>query len=414
MDSHEEIYLDHAGTAPLDPRVLAAMQPYLTTEFGNPGSFHTTGRKAKEAVDDARDLIAKILHCKAEEIVFTAGGTEANNLAILGITRAYRGKWQMANSTSSGYDLITDTVEHHSVLHPIEHLVKKEGATATFIGVDRFGLVDPQKVFDAITEQTVLISVMYANNEIGTIEPVAEIAKKIQEWKAAHGRQPNELPYFHVDACQAAGALSLDVKAIGCDLMSMNAAKVYGPKGVGFLYIRSGIRPEPIMFGGSGQEWGLRPGTENVPAIVGLAAALKIAEDEKEKENARLIALRDKLIAGILKIPKTRLNGHPTQRLPNNANISILDIEGEAMILYLDEAMIRASTGSACTSSSLDPSHVIIATGLPYEAAHGSLRCTLGRGTRECDVDRLLEVLPPIVEILRKLSPVKLNMKHYV
>jgi cysteine desulfurase len=404
MNNTEEIYLDHAATSPLDPRVFEVMKPYLMSEFGNPSSFHTTGRKAKEAVDDARDVIAKFLNCKAEEIVFTGGGTEANNLAILGIARAYKAK---------GNHLVTDTIEHHAVLNPIEHLVKKEECEATFVAVDRYGLVDPQKVFDGITEKTLLVSVMYANNEIGTIEPIEEIGKKIVEWKTAHGRKPTELPYFHVDACQAAGSLSLDVKKIGCDLMTVNGAKVYGPKSVGFLYVRSGVRPEPIVFGGT-QEWGLRPGTENVPGIVGLAEALKISIAEQEHENARLIALRDKLIAGLLAIPKTRLNGHPTQRLPNNVNVSILDIEGEAMILYLDEAMIRASTGSACTSSSLDPSHVIIATGLPYEAAHGSLRCTLGRGTRECDIDRLLEALPPIVITLRKLSPVKLDMKHYV
>jgi len=404
MPHESEIYLDHAATAPLDPRVLDAMMPYLTGTFGNPSSFHSAGRSAKEAVDDARDSIARVLECRATEIVFTAGGTEANNLAILGAYRSYREK---------GNHLITDAVEHHAVLHPIEHLVKKEGAAATMLKVDRLGMVHPDAVEGAITEGTVLVSVMYANNEIGTVMPVSEIGARIAAWKAAHGRKPTDPPFFHVDACQAAGALPLGVKAIGCDLMSVNGSKIYGPKQVGFLYVRSGMRLEPLLYGG-GQEGGMRSGTENVAGIVGLRKALTLAHEERERENARLIALRDRLIAGLLAIPKTRLNGHPTARLPNNVNVSFLDIEGEAMILHLDEAGIRASTGSACTSASLDPSHVIIATGLPYEAAHGSLRVTMGRATTDSDVDRLLTALPPVIATLRKLSPVKLDMKHYV
>ncbi len=403
MPESPEIYLDHAATAPLDPRVKAAMLPYLEGDFGNPSSLHITGRRAKQALDDARDDIAKILHCRASELIFTSGGTEADNLAILGIYRAYKEK---------GNRIVTTTIEHHAVLNPVEHLVKKEGAEALFVKVDRDGLVDPANIIAALTDKTLLVSVMYANNEIGTIEPIAAIGQAIAAWKKANNRKPSEAPYFHTDACQAAGALSLDVNELGCDLLTLNGSKIYGPKGVGVLYVRTGLRPEPLIYGG-GQEWGLRSGTENIAAIVGLAKALALSQAERETENARLVALRDKLIAGLLQIPKTRLNGHPTKRLPNNANVSIMDIEGEAMLLYLDEAGFRASTGSACTSASLDPSHVIAAIGLPYEAAHGSMRFTLGHATTEADVEKLLKTLPPIVEKLRQLSPVRLNMKHY-
>jgi len=403
MSESPEIYLDHAATAPLDPRVREAMLPYLGEDFGNPSSLHVTGRRAKRALDDARDEVAKVLHCRASELVFTSGGTEADNLAILGIYRAYKEK---------GSRIVATTVEHHAVLNPIEHLAKKEGAEAVLVKVDRDGLVDPAKVASQLNDKTLLVSVMYANNEIGTIEPIAEIGKAIAGWKKANDRKPNEVPFFHTDACQAAGSLSLDVAELGCDLLTLNGSKIYGPKGAGVLYVKTGLRPAPLVYGG-GQEWGLRSGTENIAAIVGLAKALSIAQAERETENARLVGLRDKLIAGLLQIPKTRLNGHPARRLPNNANVSIMDIEGEAMLLYLDEAGFRASTGSACTSSSLDPSHVIAAIGLPYEAAHGSMRFTLGRATTEADIEKLLKTLPPIVEKLRQLSPVRLNMKHY-
>jgi cysteine desulfurase len=403
MSESPEIYLDHAATAPLDPRVREAMLPYLGDVFGNPSSLHSAGRKAKEALDDAREEVAKILNCRASEIVFTSGGTEADNLAILGIYRAYKEK---------GNRIVITTIEHHAVLNPAEHLAKKEGAELILIKVDRDGLIDPENIVKQLNDKTLLVSVMYANNEIGTVEPIAEIGKAIADWKKVNNRKPADPPFFHTDACQAAGALPLDVKALGCDLLTLNGSKIYGPKGTGVLFVRNGIHPEPLVYGG-GQEWGLRSGTENVAAAVGLAKALSLAQADREKENARLIQLRDKLIAGLLQIPKTRLNGHPTKRLPNNANVSILDIEGEAMILYLDETGFRASTGSACTSASLAPSHVISAIGLPYEAAHGSLRFTLGRNTTTADIDKLLEALPPIVVKLRQLSPVRLNMKHY-
>jgi cysteine desulfurase len=403
MGETAEIYLDHAATAPIDTRVREAMLPYMDEVFGNPSSLHSSGRKAKEALDDAREAIAKILNCRESEIIFTSGGTEADNLAILGIYRAYKEK---------GNRIVTTTIEHHAVLNPAEHLAKKEGAELILVKVDRSGLIDPANVVAQLNDKTLLVSVMYANNEIGTIEPITEIGKAIAEWKKANGRKSADPPFFHTDACQAAGALLLDVKALGCDLLTLNGSKIYGPKGIGVLFVRNGIHPEPLVYGG-GQEWGLRSGTENVAAAVGLAKALTLSQEERETENKRLIALRDKLIAGLLQIPKTRLNGHPTKRLPNNANVSILDIEGEAMILYLDEAGFRASTGSACTSASLSPSHVISAVGLPYEAAHGSLRFTLGHATTNADIDKLLTVLPPIVAKLRQLSPVRLNMKHY-
>lgn len=403
MSELPEIYLDYAATSPLDPRVREAMLPYLGDNFGNPSSLHSAGRRAKEALDDARDSVAKHLNCRADEIVFTSGGTEADNLAVLGIYRAYK---------SQGNRIVTTTIEHHAILHPLEHLAKKEGAEAILVKVGRDGLVDPEKVISQIDGKTLLVSVMFANNEIGTIEPIAEIGRQISAWKKANNRKSGETPFFHTDACQATGAFALDVKELGVDLLTLNGSKVYGPKGVGVLYVKSGVRPEPLIYGG-GQEWSVRSGTENVPAIVGLSKALELASAERETENARLIALRDELIKGLLNIPKTILNGHPTQRLPNNVNVSILDIEGEAMILYLDEAGFRVSTGSACTAANLEPSHVIRALGLPYEAAHGSLRITLGRTTTDADIKKLLSALPPIVEKLRQLSPVRLNMKHY-
>jgi cysteine desulfurase len=403
MNEKREIYFDYAAATPLDPRVLAAIAPYLDGCFGNPSSLHSAGRLAKTAIDDSRDAIAKVLSCRASEIVFTSGGTEADNLAVLGAARKNKSRCD---------HLITSTIEHHAVLKPIEHLVKNEGFSADYVKVDREGVIDPADVISKLTNKTALVSIMYANNEIGTIQPIAEIGKAIAEWKKQNGRKADEPPYFHTDACQAAGALPLEVKKLGVDLLTLNGSKICGPKGAGVLFIANGVKIEPIVFGG-GQEWRLRSGTENVPAIVGLAAALKIAATEKERENARLTLLRDKLIAGLLKIPKTFLNGHASKRLPNNVNVTILDIEGEAMVLYLDEEGFCVSTGSACTSANLEPSHVIRALGLPYEAAHGSLRVTLGRFTKEEEIDAFLVALPPIVAKLRKLSPVRLEMKNF-
>ncbi|MEK7211047.1 MAG: cysteine desulfurase family protein [Patescibacteria group bacterium] len=407
----KSIYLDHAATTYLDPRVKRAMEPFWDKEFGNPSSFHSVGKRAKEAVDAARGKIAEVLGCRESEIIFTMGGTESDNLAIFGVTKALE---------KTGKHIITSKIEHPAVWHSCEKLEKdwnaersqshaERGGRVSYIKVNRQGIIDLKELEAAITPETVLVSIMYANNEIGTIEPIREIAKiirqKREEFKTKH-------PYFHTDACQAAGALEMNVAKLGADLLTFNGSKIYGPKGIGALYIKTGTPLTPILYGG-GQERGYRSGTENVPAIIGLAEALKLTNEEKEKENARLIKLRDYLIENLLKIPKTILNGHPTLRLPNNVNISFMDIEGEAMVLYLDSYGIYGSTGSACQSATLEPSHVIRAIGLPYEAAHGSLRLTLGRRTTKADLDYLLKILPEIVGKLRAISPVKLNMKHY-
>lgn len=384
------IYLDHAATTPMDQRVLKAMQPYFCDNFGNPSSLYKSGLKAQNALMAARQSIAKVLGCLPEELIFTAGGTESDNLAILGIARAW------VHSGKKPGHIITSAIEHHAVLRACEYLEKYEGWKITKVPVDRDGLVDPTKVAKAITKDTVLVSIMYANNEIGTVQPIREINEVCKNI------------YFHTDACQAAGFLDLDVKKLGVDLMTINGSKIYGPKGVGVLYVKRGVVIEPLVYGG-GQEWGLRSGTENVPGIVGLAKALELVQANRNQENARLIKLRDFLIKRILQtIPKSRLNGHPTKRLPNNINVTILDVEGEAMLLYLDEYGIEAATGSACDSSSLDPSHVIMALGLPYEFAHGSLRFTLGKSTTAKDINYVLKTLPKVVKLLRQVSP--LNM----
>ena len=397
----KEIYMDHSSTTYVDKRALEAMQPYFSDIYGNPSSFHSVGKLAKDAVESSREKIAKIIGSKIDEVIFTAGGTESNNLAILGYARANKEK---------GNHLITQKTEHHSVLEAMEHLEKKEGFKVMYLGVDEYGTVDPAAVEAAITKETLLVSIMYANNEIGTIQSIAEIGKIVEAKKKEFGSALR----FHVDACQAAGSLEMDVNKLHVDLMTANGSKMYGPKNVGMLYIKSGIKLQPLMFGGP-QERTLRPGTENVPGIVGFARAFELAQTEKEAENARLMMIRDRLITGILQtIPKSILNGHPTNRLPNNVNISILDIEGEAFVLYLDAKGVCASTGSACTSASLDPSHVIIATGLPYEAGHGSLRLTLGKRNTMEDAEHVISILPEIVEKLRAISPVNLDMKHYI
>ena len=391
--------MDHAAATPLDPRVKAAMEPYLTNEFGNPGGLYREGRRAKDAVDNARKITAEVLCAMPDEIVFTSGGTEGDMLALFGITRVYGDK---------GKHIITTAIEHHAVLHACGAL-EKEGFEITRVPVEQNGIVDPQKIKAALRPDTILVSVMYANNEIGTIQPIAEIAKIIKNFKQAHHSSlstSHSLPFFHTDACQASGYLDLDVTRLGVDLMVINGSKIYGPKGAGALYIRKGVKVKPLMYGGS-QEGRRRSGTENVPGIVGFAEALRLASEAKERESERIGELRDLLLAGIqTKIPRTVLNGDPEKRLPNNVNISILDIEGESVILYLDEKGIACSTGSACTSESLDPSHVILALGRPYEYAHASIRFTLGRRTSKSDIDYLVEVLPDIVTTLRKISPI--------
>lgn len=397
----KSVYLDHAATTPLDPRVREAMLPYLDEKFGNPSSFHTFGKQAKDDIDDARGEIAKILHTRPDEILFTSGGTESDNLAILGFARA---------NQSNGKHLITTAIEHHAVLEAMMHLEKKEGFEVTYLKPDRDGLISAEQVSNTVRPDTICVSVMYANNEIGTIQPISEIGNTIQKYRKTNNKA---WPVFHTDACQASGYLDLDVEKLHVDLLTLNGSKMYGPKGVGLLFVKRGIKLQPLQFGGS-QERGIRPGTENVAGIIGMTKALELAQKDREKESARLVLLRDKLISGILsRIPKTRLNGHTTQRLPNNTNISFLDIEGEALVLYLDAAGIYVSTGSACTSASLEPSHVILALGMPYEVAHGSIRFSLGHSTTEEDIDYVLETLPPLVEKLRSISPVRVDEKYY-
>lgn len=396
-----QVYLDHAATTYLIPEVIEAMRPFWSERFGNPSALYDLGREAKNAIRDARLKVAKHLNCTPEEIVFCPSGTASDNLAILGFARANKAK---------GNHIITTAIEHHAVLKPFEYLVKKEGFDVTILPVDGDGLVRLEELERVMRPETTFVSVMYANNEIGTIEPIAEIGaflKKLNKERVA-AKLPRIL--FHTDACQAAGALSLNVKALGVDLLTLNGSKIYGPKGSGVLFMARGVELQPLIFGG-GQERGLISGTENVANIVGLATALDLAQHNREIENARLTALRDRLIAGLLeRIPKSRLNGHSTKRLPNNANVTILDVEGEAMLLYLNEYGIYAATGSACDSETLDPSHVIVALGLPYEFAHGSMRFTLGRRTTAADIDYVLDILPPIVTTLREVSPVKLEM----
>ncbi|PIN76457.1 cysteine desulfurase NifS [Candidatus Woesearchaeota archaeon CG10_big_fil_rev_8_21_14_0_10_36_11] len=381
------VYVDHAATTYVDKRVIQSMIPYFDKVYGNPHSLHSFGRVAQKAVNDARESVASILHCTPKEIIFTSGGTESINLAIKGV----------ALSKGSGH-IITSKIEHPAVLETCKYL-EKQGFTVTYIDVDKYGIVNPNDIKKAISKETILISIMYANNEIGTIQPVWEIGTIARKYNIL----------FHTDACQATGALSLDVSHLYVDLMTLNGSKMYGPKGVGILYRKKGVQLQPLIHGG-GQEFNLRSGTENVPGIVGFAKALEYAQKEKQQENKRLVALRDNFIKKvILTIPKSVLNGHPTERLPNNVNISFLDVEGESVLLYLNEKGVAVSTGSACSSQSLEISHVLDAIGLTHDAAHGSIRFTLGKETTKNDLEYVLSVLTPIITSLRRISPVKVK-----
>ena len=379
------IYFDHAATTPVKPEVLAAMLPYLVEHYGNPSSIYGIGRDNREAVNAAREKIAAAIGAKANEIYFTGCGTEADNWAIKGTARAYKDR---------GRHIITSAIEHHAVLHTCAAL-EKEGFEVTYIKPDEYGIISPEDVEKAIRPDTVLISIMFANNEIGTVQDIAAIGEIAKAHKIV----------FHTDAVQAAGALKIDVKEMNIDMMSMSAHKLYGPKGVGALYIRSGVRPDIFLDGGA-QERGRRGGTENVAGIVGFAKAMEIAMEGIEEKAAYISTMRDYLIEKIEeKIPYIKLNGHRTQRLPNNVNFSFKFIEGEALLLSLDFKGIAASSGSACTSGSLDPSHVLLAIGLPHEIAHGSLRLTIGEETTMEDIDYVVESLVEIVDRLRKMSP---------
>ena len=378
--------MDYGAGMPVDPRVLEAMKPYFTEAFGNPSSVHSFGQEAKKAVEEARKQVANLIGAETkDEIIFTSGATESNNLAIKGV--AYRNK-------SKGNHLITSTIEHMSVINTFKSL-QKEGFTITFIPVDKYGIIDLEALKKAITNQTTFISVMYANGEIGTIEPIKEIGE------IAHEKGIS----FHVDAVAAEGQVPMNVVGEHIDLLTLSSNDLYGPKGVGALYIKSGTRIQPIIQGG-GQEKGLRSGTEDVLGIVGMGKAAEIALKELSQESARLSKLRDRLIKEVLgNIPYSFLNGHPTKRLPNNANLRFSYIEGESLILSLDMEGVYVSSGSACTSKTLEPSHVLLNIGLKHEEAHGSLLFTLGRQTKEEDVNYVVEVLPGIVKRLRMISP---------
>lgn len=391
-----KIYMDNAATTPLKREVLDTMLPYLTEEYGNASSIYATGRDARRALDEARQTAADALGAKANEIYFTSCGSEADNWAIKGVAYAHQNR---------GKHIISTQIEHHAVLHTLQYL-EKQGFEVTYLPVDEYGLISLDDLKDAIRADTILITVMFANNEIGTIEPIKEIAQIAHEHKVI----------FHTDAVQAVGHVPIDVKDLGVDLLSLSAHKLYGPKGVGALYIKNGVKLDTFMHGGA-QERGRRAGTENVAGIVGLAKALALATADLEQNIARMTSLRDRLIDGVQKqIPFCRLNGHPTKRLCNNINFSFQYIEGESLLLMLDMKGVAASSGSACTSGSLDPSHVLLAIGLKHEIAHGSLRLSIGDFTTEEDIDYVLEVLGPIVQRLREMSPlyeeVERGVKH--
>ena len=381
----KRIYLDYAATTPTDPAVVEAMRPYFTEVFGNPSSIHRFGQEARSAVEAAREKIARLIGAESDEIIFTSGGTEADNFALEGIAYANENK---------GNHIISSKIEHHAVSECADFLIKR-GFKITYLSVDKFGLIDPDDVKKAITDKTILVSIMHANNEIGTIEPIREIGARVK----------GQGILFHIDAVQTAAHIPVNVKDLGVDLLSISGHKFYGPKGVGALYVKKGTRIVPFLHGG-GQEKNRRASTENVPGIVGMGSAAELISSKMDQEAARELILRDKLIKGLLdNIPDVLLNGHPTSRLPNNVNVAIKYIEGESILLNLDMMGIAGSSGSACTSGSLEPSHVLLAIGLPHEIAHGSLRLTLGRQTTEDDINYVLETLPPIVKKLRAMSP---------
>lgn len=381
-----KVYLDNAATTALSPKVLEKMMPYLTDIYGNASSPHSFGQTARIGAEHAREQVARAINADPSEIVFTGCGTESDNTVLFGVAERYAKK---------GDHIITTNVEHHAILHSCAALEKK-GIRVTYLPVDKDGLVTPEQVRDAITDKTILVSVMFANNEVGTIMPIPEIAAVCHENGVL----------FHTDAVQAAGHIPIDVKAMGIDMLSISGHKFHGPKGVGVLYERKGIRLPSYIIGGE-QEKGRRAGTENVAGIVGLGEALELAVTNMSETSARMTRMRDRLIEGIeATIPEVKLNGHRTKRLPNNVNFSIKYIEGESILLMLDMAGISASSGSACTSGSLDPSHVLLALGLTHEVAHGSVRLTLGDDTTDEDIDYVLETLPKVAHRLRAMSPI--------
>jgi len=388
----KKIYLDYAATTPVDPRVVKAMRPYFSKKFGNTMSLHSFGQEAKEALEESREVVANLIKAKPEEIIFTGSATESNNLVLKGIALARR---SLGGGGFAGH-IIISPIEHPCIMESAKFL-ESQGFEITRLKVDKYGLVDPEEVKKAIKKETILVSIMHANNEIGTIEPIEEIGKICREKGI----------YFHTDAAQSFGKIPIDVNKMNVDLLTASSHKMYGPKGAAILYVREGTKISPLLHGG-GHEAGLRSSTVNVVAIVGFAEAVKICQREMKREGERLTKLRDKLIKGVLeKIPGSYLNGHPKKRLPNNINFSFQGVEGESLIMQLDLLGIAASTGSACSSEKLEPSHVLLAIGLRPEQAHGSLRLSLGRWTTEKDIDYVLKVLPKVIKKLREISPFK-------
>jgi cysteine desulfurase len=386
------IYMDHSATTPVDARVWAVMEPYFSKKYGNASSLHSAGQEAKRAMEEAREQCAAVLHADPAEIYFTSGGTESNNTAVKGTAFARK---------KEGKHIITVETEHDCVLNACKWL-ESRGLAVTYLGVDKDGLIDCGDLESSLRDDTILVSIMHANNEIGTVQEMEEIGKIVGDSNA----------YLHTDAVQTVTKLPIDVDKMGIDMLSLSSHKIFGPKGVGCLYKRKGTTIDPLMHGG-GHEHGMRSGTENVAGIVGFGEAMKFGEEDRPTVMPRLEKLRDKIIRSVMKIDNTLLNGHPEKRLPINANFSFKFIEGESLILMLDAKGIAASTGSACSSQSLEPSHVLCATGLKPEEAHGSLRLTLGKDNTEKDVDYLLEVLPEIVGNLREISPFKKNYDEF-
>ena len=383
----KNIYLDYAATTPVDPRVIKAMLPYFNKKFGNTMSLHSFGQEAKAALEESREAVASLIKAESNGIIFTSSATESNNLALKGVAFANKNK---------GNHIIISQIEHPCIMESAEWL-ESQGFEITKLGVNKCGQISPEDVRNAIKKETILVSIIHASNEIGTIQEISEIGKICKEKGV----------YFHTDAVQSFGKIPIDVNSMNIDLLSASSHKMYGPKGVGMLFVREGVKIEPILHGG-GQELGLRSSTVNVPAIVGFAEACKICQKEMKKESLRLIKLRDKLIKGVFeKIPDSYLNGHPKKRLPNNTNFWFKFVEGESIVIQLDLLGIAASTGSACSSAKLEPSHVLLAIGLKPEEAHGSLRLTLGRWTTEKEINYALEVLPKVIKRLREISPFK-------
>lgn len=393
-----QIYLDYAATTPVDPQAIKAMLPYFSKDFGNTMSLYSLGQKSKEALEKSRGIVASLIRAKSNQIIFTSSATESNNFVLKGIAFANKNK---------GNHIIISQIEHPCIVESAAWL-EKQGFEITRLPVDKYGLVNPKDVEKAIKKETILVSIIHASNEIGTIQPIAKIGQIIKNQQS----KLNNQIYFHTDAAQSFGKIPIDINKMHTDLMTVSSHKIYGPKGVGALFIREGVKITPLLHGG-GHEFGLRSSTVNVAGVVGFAKACQICQRKMEKESKRLRKLRDKLIKGVLnKIPNSYLNGHPQKRLPNNTNFSFSFIEGESIVFQLDLLGIAASTGSACASNKLEPSHVLLSIGLKPEEAHGSLRLTLGRWTKEEDIDYVLKVLPGVIKNLRKISPFKKTWKE--